>query len=72
MLGHQLSPRNYQGTLDYMWFTPRSRLHSDFNYTHTTCESKGAIYLVRRGAGLVIAVVTLVRLPGEPSMRKNV
>ena len=54
-----------------MWFTPRSRLHSDFNYTHTTCESKGATLLVRRGAGLVIAGVTLVRLPGEPSMRKN-
>ena len=55
-----------------MWFTLRSRLHSDFNYTQTTYESKGAVHLVRRGAGLVIAVVTLVRLPGEPSMRKNV
>ena len=51
---------NYQGTLGYMWFTPRWRLHSDFNYTCTTCESKGGIHLVRRGAGLVIAVVTLV------------
>ena len=42
MLGDQLSPRNlYQGTLGYRWFTPRSRLHSGFNYTRTTCESKG-------------------------------
>ena len=61
MLGHQLSPRKlYQGTLGYRWFTPRSRLHSDFNYTLTTCESKGAIHLVSGGAGLVIAVVSLV------------
>ena len=61
MLGHQLSPRKlYQGTLGYRWFTPRSRLHSDFNYTRTTCESKGATHLVRREAGLVIAVVSLV------------
>ena len=62
---------NHQGTLGYMWFTPKSRLHSDFNYTPTTCESKGAIHLVRRGVGLLIAIVTLVKLPGEPSMRKN-
>ena len=60
-MGHQLSPRKlYQGTLGYRWFTPRSRLHSDFNYTHTSCESKGTIHLVRRGVGLVIAVVSLV------------
>ena len=26
--------KNYQGTLGYRLFTPRSRLHSDFNYTH--------------------------------------
>ena len=60
-MGHQLSPRKlYQGTLGYRWFTPRSRVYSDFNYTRTTCESKRAIHLVRRGAGLVLAVVSLV------------
>ena len=60
-VGLSLSPRKlYQGTLGYRWFTPRSRLHSDFNYTCATCESKRAIHLVRRGAWLVIAVVTLV------------